>query len=71
MFHKHERRRQLLNWNEYRGDFDDFVYDDGINMNLYSPSIYDIYFDGDYIDNNIINNDNNGSDDIINVVIFK
>jgi hypothetical protein len=39
-------------------------------MNLYSPSIYDIYFDGDYIDN-IINNDNNGSDDIINVVIFK
>ena len=53
------------------GDFDGFVYDDGINMNWYSPSIYDIYFDGNYIDNDIINNDNNGSDDIINVVIFK
>ena len=33
MFHKHERRRQLLNWNEYRGDFDGFVYDNGININ--------------------------------------
>jgi len=53
------------------GDFDGFVYDDGINMDWYSPLIYDIYFDGNYIDNDIINNDNNGSDDIINVVIFK
>lgn len=30
-------------------------------MDWYSPSIHDVYFDNDYVDNNIICNDNNGA----------
>ena len=34
-------------------------------LNWYSWSIYDIYFNNNYVDNDNINNDNNGNDDVI------
>jgi len=37
-------------------------------VSWYSPSIYDIYFNDDYVDNNTKNNDINDNDDVINYV---
>jgi hypothetical protein len=50
----------VVDLDEYREDFGDVIYDE-INMDWYSPSIHDVYFDNDYVDNNIIYNDNNGA----------
>lgn len=41
-----------------------------INMVWYFSSIYDVYFDEYYIDDGIINNDSNYSDNIIDDVLF-
>jgi hypothetical protein len=68
-FWRHKCSKQVLDYDEYRGDFDDLVYDK-TNMDWYYPLFYDVYFDDDYIDNDIICNDNNGSDDIINGVLI-
>lgn len=48
--------------------FGDFIYHK-IDVDWYFPSIYDIYFDDDYVDDNIINNDNNTINDIIDGVL--
>jgi hypothetical protein len=40
-------------------------------MNWYSPSIYDIYFDDDNVNDNIINNNCNGSDVIDGALVDK
>ena len=69
MFWRHKCSKQVLDYDEYRGDFDDLVYDK-TNMDWYYPLFYNVYFDDDYIDNDIICNDNNGSDDIINGVLI-
>ena len=39
-------------------------------MDWYSPSIYDFYFDDDYIDNDIMYNDYNGCDNVINGLLI-
>lgn len=52
-FQSHEHSGQLLDQDEYREDFDDLICDE-INMDWYSPSIHDVYFDNYYVDNNII-----------------
>jgi hypothetical protein len=51
-------KKQLLNWNECPGDYDDLIYDE-VDVNWYSLSIYYIYFNDNYIDNYSNNNDNN------------
>lgn len=61
--------RQLLDRNEYRGDFNDLIYNE-IYVNQYFSSIYDVYFDDNYIDNDRIDNDSNGNKDIINGVFI-
>ena len=50
----------VVDLDEYREDFGDLICDE-INMDWYSPSIHDVYFDNDYVDNNIIYNNNNGA----------
>jgi len=66
-----KRKQQAENYNRNELDikveksvnFSDPIYKK-INVNWYSPSIYNIYFD----DNYSINNDNNSINDIINVM---
>jgi hypothetical protein len=69
-FQKHERMRHLLDWDEYCERFGDPVYGE-INMNWYSPSIYDVYFDDDNVNDDIINNNYNGSDVIDGALVDK
>lgn len=45
------------------------VYDE-INVNWYSPLIYDIYLDDDYVNNDRINNNSNCNNDVINSVLI-
>lgn len=40
-------------------------------MDRYSLSIYDVYFDGDYVNNDITNNNSNSSDDIIYCILVN
>jgi len=40
-------------------------------VDRYSPPIYDVYFDGDYVNNDIENKKNNNSDDIINGILVN
>lgn len=42
LFQRLKQRRQLLNRDEYYGDFSGLVYDE-IYMNLYSLPIYNVY----------------------------
>jgi hypothetical protein len=63
---------QVTSWfdrNEYHKDFSDPIYDE-IHVDWCSVLIYDIYFDDDYVDNNIIYNDNNSSDNDINNILI-
>ena len=69
-FQKHEQRRQLLDRDKYRGDFGYSIYNE-IDIDCYSPSIYDVYFDDDNFENDAINNDNNESDNVINGVLIN
>jgi hypothetical protein len=69
-FQKHERMRHLLDWDEYCERFGDPVYGE-INMNWYSPSIYDVYFDDDNVNDDIINNNYNGSDVVDGALVDK
>lgn len=47
-FQRHEQRKQLFDRDEYRENFGDPIYNE-IDVN--SPPIYNVYFDGDYVDN--------------------
>ena len=61
--------RQPFQWHEYGIEtkiFDDSSY----FINQIQPPIYDVYFYCDYVDNDIINNDNNGTDVAINGVLI-
>ena len=61
---------QLLDRDEHHKDFGNSIYDE-IDVDWYSLSIYDIYFDDNNVDSNIINNDINGNDDIIDEVFVN
>jgi hypothetical protein len=39
-------------------------------MDWYFSPIYKVYFDDDYANNNTINNDSNGYDDVINNILI-
>ena len=47
----------------------DPIYDE-ISIDQYSPSIYDVQFDDDYVDNNSINNASNDNDNVINNILI-
>jgi len=47
-FQKHKQKRLLLDQYEYHGYFDNLVYNE-IDVDWYSPSIYDVYFDDGYV----------------------
>ena len=70
LFQRHKQMRQLFDWDRYHDIFGDLVYNE-IDINCYYPPIYDIYFDDANVDSNIINNDTNGSDDIIDEVFVN
>jgi len=40
-------------------------------VDQYSPPIYDVYFDGNYVNNDIKNKNNNNSDDIIDGILVN
>jgi hypothetical protein len=40
-------------------------------VDRYSPPIYDVYFDDDYVNNYIKNKNNNNSDDIIDGILVN
>ena len=67
--HKHQQRGHLLDRDEYREDFDSFVYGK-INAHWYSPPTYDVFFYNDYVDDDIINNENNNNDNIIDDILL-
>ena len=61
--------RQPFQWDEYGIEtkiFDDSSY----FINQIQPPIYYVYFYCDYVDNDLINNDNNGVDVAINGVLI-
>jgi len=58
-----------FDWDEYHKDFSNPIYDE-IYVDWCSVLIYGIYFDDDYVDNNIIYNENNCSDNDINNILI-
>lgn len=68
LFQRHEQRNQLIVKDEYYGDFDNIVYNK-ISMGLYSPPIFDVCFDDEFVNNDSMNNDNDDNDEVMNSVL--
>ena len=68
-FQIYEQTRKILDHNQYHEDFSNSIYDE-INIDWYSLSIYDVYFNDDYVDNDSINNNSNSSSDVSSTVII-
>lgn len=60
----------MVEWFKKWRAFGDSIYVE-INVNRYSPSIYNSYFNNDYNDNNSIDNYSNGSDNVIDDILVN